>query len=307
MACIWFYIASFNSKPDCWAAGLDLFETGTWYKYLVSLYWSMQTITTVGFGDISIGLLEEYILALGWMVFGVSIYTICIGNVSTIIASIDTKAALLANQISTLQQYAIKIELDPGTAIRIQKFLENNSSQANSLTQQDELIQKLPPSLRSEVLTFKIRNEIEKLPFLNDKNQEFQSKVLKSMRGRKLYKGDILYSEGDVAEEIIFILSGTFTMHVDFSETIKLPEQHEKAINSFNVPIVAYSDGSYFGDDDILADIDLEVNHNENDKIFRSFTVEANTDAEIMTIKKRHLQEQLQRFKDIGHYMIQIA
>ena len=92
------------------------------------------------------------------------------------------------------------------------------------MTQQDELIQKLPPSLRSEVLTFKIRNEIEKLPFLNDKNQEFQSKVLKSMRGRKLYKGDILYSEGDVAEEIIFILSGTFTMHVDFSETIKLPE-----------------------------------------------------------------------------------
>ena len=57
------------------------------------------------------------------------------------------------------------------------------------------------------------------------------------------------------------------------------------------MPIVAYSDGSYFGDDDILADIDLEVNHNENDKIFRSFTVEANTDAEIMTIKKRHLQE----------------
>ena len=50
----------------------------------------MQTITTVGFGDIGIGLLEEYILALGWMVFGVSIYTICIGNVSTVIAAIDT-------------------------------------------------------------------------------------------------------------------------------------------------------------------------------------------------------------------------
>ena len=63
----------------------------------------MQTITTVGFGDIGIGLLEEYILAFLWMIFGVSIYTICIGNVSTIIGAIDTKAALLSQKLQTLQ------------------------------------------------------------------------------------------------------------------------------------------------------------------------------------------------------------
>ena len=59
----------------------------------------MQTITTVGFGDIGIGLLEEYILALIWMVFGVSIYTITIGSVSTLIANSDIKAALLSAKI----------------------------------------------------------------------------------------------------------------------------------------------------------------------------------------------------------------
>ena len=69
------------------------------YKYLVSFYWAMQTITTVGFGDISIGLQEEYLLALGWMVFGVAIYGICLGNVSTIIATIDTKAAILNQKL----------------------------------------------------------------------------------------------------------------------------------------------------------------------------------------------------------------
>ena len=111
------------------------------------------------------------------------------------------------------------------------------------------------------------------------------------MRARKLYKGDVFYSEGDVAEEIIFILSGTFTMYIDISDSIKLPDHYERKVYSFNVPVVQYGEGSYFGDDDVLADIDLNVNHNENDKIFRSFTAEANTDAEIMTIKKRHLQE----------------
>ena len=81
MACLWFYVASFNNDPNCWANGIGLFDATAGSQYLVSFYWAMQTITTVGFGDIGISLLEEYLLALGWMVFGVSIYTICIGNV----------------------------------------------------------------------------------------------------------------------------------------------------------------------------------------------------------------------------------
>ena len=96
MACLWFYVASFNNDPNCWANSIGLFDVGRSYQYLVSFYWAMQTITTVGFGDIGISLEEEYLLALGWMVFGVSIYTICIGNVSTIIATMDTKAAILS-------------------------------------------------------------------------------------------------------------------------------------------------------------------------------------------------------------------
>ena len=72
MACVWFYVASFNRDPNSWAEGVGLFQDPWNMQYLVSFYWSMQTITTVGFGDISIGLLEEYLFALLWMAFGVS-------------------------------------------------------------------------------------------------------------------------------------------------------------------------------------------------------------------------------------------
>ena len=64
MSCIWFYVAKFNDHEGNWAEEAGLFEETGGHQYLVSFYWSMQTITRVGFGDISISLIEEYVIAL---------------------------------------------------------------------------------------------------------------------------------------------------------------------------------------------------------------------------------------------------
>ena len=50
----------------------------------------------MGFGDIGIYYHEEYVLSILWMLFGVSVYTLTIGNVSSIIANIDSKAFFLS-------------------------------------------------------------------------------------------------------------------------------------------------------------------------------------------------------------------
>lgn len=73
----------------------------------------------MGFGDIGIAMLEEYILCIIWMLFGVSVYTLTIGNVSSIIANLDQKAFFLSQKLQTLQTYALKIGLPPETAVRI--------------------------------------------------------------------------------------------------------------------------------------------------------------------------------------------
>ena len=95
-ACIWFFTAGFTRKYDSWVDMLGLWDEPANFKYLVSVYWAFQTVTTVGFGDIGITHLEEYLLVVFWMLFGVSVYTFTIGIVSSIIASIDQKAYILS-------------------------------------------------------------------------------------------------------------------------------------------------------------------------------------------------------------------
>jgi hypothetical protein len=59
------------------------------------MYWVLQTLTTVGFGDITAKTDAEKILALLWMIIGVGFYSYTVGNLSSIINTIDVKAANL--------------------------------------------------------------------------------------------------------------------------------------------------------------------------------------------------------------------
>ena len=124
-----------------------------------------------------------------------------------------------------MQTYSLKIGLPPETALRIQRFLENDSKDFNSLVEQENLIRDLPPSLRSEVIEYTTSRIVEKIPFFKDKSLDFSHKLLPMLKARRLYRGDLLYSEGDLADEVYFVMTGSFYLYKDISDMIVLPDK----------------------------------------------------------------------------------
>ena len=72
----------------------------------------------MGYGDISVLTNTELILSVIWMIFGVGFYSFTIGNLSSVLASMDNKSAILKQKLLTLSDYSRKIampkELDRG-------------------------------------------------------------------------------------------------------------------------------------------------------------------------------------------------
>lgn len=96
MACLWYLFATFEQNIfQTWVGERNVVDQSQFYKYMESWYWALQTVTTVGYGDVPIQTTSEYILALAWMVIGVNFYSFIIGNVSSIISAMDLKTALL--------------------------------------------------------------------------------------------------------------------------------------------------------------------------------------------------------------------
>ena len=108
-ACFWFLTAKFmDFHPDTWVYREGLANAPPSSQYLYSLYWATQTVTTVGYGDISAKTNAEIILSFVWMMVGVAFYSFIIGNFSSIISGNSQDMLTIQNRVQGLSDLARK-------------------------------------------------------------------------------------------------------------------------------------------------------------------------------------------------------
>ncbi len=125
VACFWFLFARINEfGPDTWVAKRGVASRSAPYQYLLAFYWSVQTITTVGFGDVPTASSLEMLLSLLWMLLGVGFYSFVMGNFSSMIASIDSEKAKMRARISALDRFAQSEAIPEPLYLRIKLHIE---------------------------------------------------------------------------------------------------------------------------------------------------------------------------------------
>ena len=96
IACIWIFLGSLNQEEDDsdnWIDkfGFDIHDIGS--MYTTGVYWTITTIATVGYGDITATNTSERIVACVIMIIGVLAFSFSTGSLSSIIHNVDSKQA----------------------------------------------------------------------------------------------------------------------------------------------------------------------------------------------------------------------
>eukprot|EP00966_Prymnesium_polylepis_P152402 3520358-Prymnesium_polylepis.1 len=64
-------------------------------RYIISAYWSVMTLTTIGYGDISMKTKAERCYAIFCMIVGAVSFAYVLGNVQNIIANFDSSGKII--------------------------------------------------------------------------------------------------------------------------------------------------------------------------------------------------------------------
>ena len=209
LACFWFYSAFAARFPaDSWVVGAGIQGADAISQYVRSLYWTITTMTTVGYGDITPGRTAEYVLAGLIMLMGASLYAFIIGSIASLLNSIHAAKNRHWDRIESVTEFLREHRAPAKLNEEVRNYYEHVWERHRGVDR-NRMLDDLPPPLRLNVLlhlTETIRNTV---PLFRHSSSLLRDALLTSLESRTYTPGSLIAQEGDRGNSIFFIAEGT--------------------------------------------------------------------------------------------------
>ena len=208
IACLWFASAYLDGFPaDSWviAAGIEAAEP--LQQYVRSLYWTITTMTTVGYGDISPGRTVEYLLAILVMLMGASLYAFIIGGLASLLSNLQAAKNSHWEHMEAVEQYLRARRVPPHLSNKVHGYFEYLWDRHKGLNE-TALLRDLPESLRLDIMLHLARNVLDRVPLFRHCSPALRNRLLIALKPATYAPGNYLVRDGEVGNSIVFITHG---------------------------------------------------------------------------------------------------
>eukprot|EP00968_Pinguiococcus_pyrenoidosus_P002228 scaffold115_cov241-Pinguiococcus_pyrenoidosus.AAC.15 len=164
----------FDVPPDrcSWLEINQVYLRGIDYRYFIAVHWAVQTLTTVGYGNVSINTITEFIYQSIMMVVGVSWYAYVVSAAATAIRSFDIRNDLIRERMRAVNDFIADSGFPSALATSVRNHfkhiyaLEAEETTRRADYDRVEIIQELPQYLLRRVMASLAAPTLKALPQL---------------------------------------------------------------------------------------------------------------------------------------------
>jgi len=203
-------------------------------KYVAALYWVFTTMTTVGYGDIYPMNNLERVFAVCVMIFGATVFGYIVGSVAEMATNGRRDPAM--HQIIMLRHYCEEQSLSQNILRSVRQHYEFWYQENSPFDFEAELLQKLPPPLRKDVILHIHRHVLSGTALFNRGSgvpvPEWLQASMVRMLEPQAYASDELIihpAEAGLSHDIYFVYEGVCEA---FIHTGGLPSIMKKPITT---------------------------------------------------------------------------
>uniref|UniRef100_A0A674ANK1 Voltage-gated delayed rectifier potassium channel KCNH4 n=1 Tax=Salmo trutta TaxID=8032 RepID=A0A674ANK1_SALTR len=231
MACIWYIIGRKemeNNDPDTWDIGW-LHELGkrleTPYanstlggpsvrsSYIAALYFTLSSLTSVGFGNVCANTDAEKIFSICTMLIGALMHAVVFGNVTAIIQRMYSRRSLYHTRMKDLKDFIRVHRLPQQLKQRMLEYFQTTWSVNNGIDA-NELLHDFPDELRADI-AMHLNKDILQLPVFEGASRGCLRSLSLHIKTSFCAPGEYLIRQGDALHANYFVCSGSLEVLKD--------------------------------------------------------------------------------------------
>ena len=209
LACFWFYSAFASAfPPDSWVARAGIAGADAVIQYIRSLYWTITTMTTVGYGDITPARTLEYIIAAIIMIMGASLYAFIIGSIASLLNGIHAAKNRHWERIESVTEFLRGQQVPSSLNSEVRNYYEH-IWERNRGVDRNQMLADLPAPLRLKVLLHLAKNILKTVPLFKYCSEPLRNALLTNLESRTYTPGSVIGHEGERGKCIFFVAEGS--------------------------------------------------------------------------------------------------
>jgi CRP-like cAMP-binding protein len=277
MACLWYAVGSHPPGSNSW---LDLVGTqaetaSSLQRYLLCVYWSLQTVTTTGYGDISATNIPECLCTVLIIVTGDCLFGGVIGSISVRATQLNMHQSNFNKQFGYVNDFLRMRHVRPELCASVRKYYHFLDVRNLSFGNQAAPLLEMPYALRCSVAFTMYRKFLYAVPFFSGVDQHFMGQLCSLVQSQIFLKGDNIVTIGDVGDHLFVLTKGKVMIFIYNTDLVNDHVSLEKKI-------VKDAPG-HFGESGVLT------------RSLRSASVRALTHCFTLTLSKRDLDPLLEK------------
>uniref|UniRef100_A0A8C9SHS6 Voltage-gated delayed rectifier potassium channel KCNH4 n=1 Tax=Scleropages formosus TaxID=113540 RepID=A0A8C9SHS6_SCLFO len=231
MACVWYVIGRKemeSNDPVTWDIGwlhelgkrLDTPYTNSTQggpsmrsAYIASLYFTLSSLTSVGFGNVCANTDAEKIFSVCTMLIGALMHAVVFGNVTAIIQRMYSRRSLYHTRMKDLKDFIRVHRLPRQLKQRMLEYFQTTWSVSNGIDA-NELLRDFPDELRADI-AMNLNKDILQLPVFECASRGCLRSLSLHIKTSFCAPGEYLIRQGDALQANYFVCSGSLEVLKD--------------------------------------------------------------------------------------------